>query len=400
MQKQTIWIINQYAGSPKHGQHFRFYYIAKECIKKGHQVILISSSFTHLFSTLPTTKNTFTQEIIDGIHYIWVKVPHYKSEGGIGRLWNMLIFWLKLFFLKTSAIPKPDKIIISSPSLLPIINGYIWKKKYNAKLIFDIRDLWPLTLIELKNMSHYHPLILLFRLLERFGYTYSDAITSTLNNSWKYMVPQEVERKRFHYIPMGYTPISTNQSLEPQINQYFQRPKFRVGYLGSIGISNHIEHLLECMHLLKNYSNIECLIVGKGKLKSFLQKKYAHHSNIIFIPFIKPHYVAPFLKKLDCLYKGNPNHLLYNYGISPIKLAEYMMAEKPIIHATNVKDDPVALSGCGIITSPDHPQETAEALLKIKAISTQERYAMGEKGKTYVLKHFNYTSIAEAYLKI
>ena len=50
---KTIWFINDYAGSPYHGMEFRNYYFAKEFIKQGFKVYIISASYMHLFKNLP-----------------------------------------------------------------------------------------------------------------------------------------------------------------------------------------------------------------------------------------------------------------------------------------------------------------------------------------------------------
>ena len=45
LEGKNIWIINEYAGSPKHGMEFRHYYLGTEFIKLGHKVSIISSSY-------------------------------------------------------------------------------------------------------------------------------------------------------------------------------------------------------------------------------------------------------------------------------------------------------------------------------------------------------------------
>jgi hypothetical protein len=75
MEKRTrnIWIINQYAGSPKHGMTFRSYSLAKEFIKK-HKVTIFSASYSHVMSQPPEVHKASTRENIDGIDYLWQKV--------------------------------------------------------------------------------------------------------------------------------------------------------------------------------------------------------------------------------------------------------------------------------------------------------------------------------------
>ena len=55
----------------------------------------------------------------------------------------------RLFFLNVKKHYTPDVIIVSSASPLPIWKAYFWAKRFNAKLIFEVRDIWPMSIMEL-----------------------------------------------------------------------------------------------------------------------------------------------------------------------------------------------------------------------------------------------------------
>lgn len=117
----NILLINHYAGSPELGMEFRPYYMAKEWVKEGHQVLILGGSFSHLRKMQPSINYHF----IDGIHYRWVKLNSYKGNG-LGRVLSMFSFVYKLYFnYKRYLIDfKPDIVIASSTypwiSTLPI----------------------------------------------------------------------------------------------------------------------------------------------------------------------------------------------------------------------------------------------------------------------------------------
>jgi len=133
MDKKTIWIINDYAGSPYHGMVFRHYYLAKEWVKKGYNVYIISATYSHYFKKLPPSKDIYNFEEIDEINYIWIKVPKYKNSIDKKRVLKWFVFSFNLLgFLFNKKIKKPD-IIISSPTApFPIIPSYLFSKKYNV----------------------------------------------------------------------------------------------------------------------------------------------------------------------------------------------------------------------------------------------------------------------------
>ena len=74
----TIWIVNQYAGSPRHGMEYRHYHLARALAERGHRVVVVSGSRSHLFTPPPRVSRPFTLELIDGVTYCWVAVPRYE----------------------------------------------------------------------------------------------------------------------------------------------------------------------------------------------------------------------------------------------------------------------------------------------------------------------------------
>ena len=157
----NILIINHYAGSPKYGMEYRPYYLAKEWIKLGHHVKIVAASESHLRQAKPLTQKKITHENIEGIGYIWLKTPSYQGNG-IKRVLNMLSFGKSLFFSYPYFLSgfSPDLVIDSSPHPFIIRGAKRIADQYNAKLIFEVRDLWPLSLMELGNINPLHPFIL------------------------------------------------------------------------------------------------------------------------------------------------------------------------------------------------------------------------------------------------
>ena len=80
-----VWFVNQYAGSAVHGMEFRHYEIGRELTRLGVQVVVISGSYSHLFTRQPTATGAYTLEQVDGLTYCWVRVPRYQRAMSLGR---------------------------------------------------------------------------------------------------------------------------------------------------------------------------------------------------------------------------------------------------------------------------------------------------------------------------
>ena len=113
----NILLINHYAGSDKYGMEYRPYYLAREWVKLGHNVTIVGASFSHLRNKQPACR----EEIVDGIHYVWLPTNSYKGNG-IGRILNMGLFVLQLFFRQSHILSDfiPDVVIASSTYPLEI----------------------------------------------------------------------------------------------------------------------------------------------------------------------------------------------------------------------------------------------------------------------------------------
>ena len=162
-----ILYINHYAGSPKMGMEFRPYYLAKEWIQMGHEVRIIAGDYSHLRSVNPQVDYDFQEEIIDGITYNWVKTGTYEGNG-VSRALTMFRFVHKLRKKAKwiSANWKPDVIITSSTYPLDPYAGQKIKKYSNAKLIHEVHDMWPITLIEIGGMKKSNPFVGLMQMAE------------------------------------------------------------------------------------------------------------------------------------------------------------------------------------------------------------------------------------------
>jgi len=402
--QRTIWIINQYAGSPRIGMNFRSYYLAKELQKKGHDVTIFSGSFSHLFSKPPQVSSTFTKESLDGINYIWVKTPKYEASKSFKRLASMMIFSLKLFFFNPFSLKKPDVIIISSLSLFPILNAYLWSKLLKTKLIFEVRDIWPLTLIELGNVSKYNPLVLILGALEKLGYKKADYVVSLLPKAKEHMLSKGLDPEKFIYIPNGIN-LEEQQhlhTLSPHIVSQLPQDKFIVGYAGTLGIANALEYLLEAASLLKEIPAIHFVIVGNGSEKTALinvaQTKQLY--NVTFIEAIVKTDIPSMLQYFDLCYIGWHHYPLYRFGISANKLYDYMYAQKPIVHSVEAGNDPVAEAACGISVAPEDPSAIADAITVLYAMGEHERRLLGTKARAYVLEHHSYEVLTRQYTQL
>ena len=159
----NILLIDHYAGAPELGMEYRPYYMAKEWIKRGHHVLVVGATYSHLRKKQPQKG----EEIIDGVRYYWIKTNQYKNNG-IRRIYSIFLFVLKLRFSLLEICDQfvPDVVIASSTYPFDIYPAKRIARKFKAKLFYEVHDLWPLSPIELGGYSKWHPFILIMQKAE------------------------------------------------------------------------------------------------------------------------------------------------------------------------------------------------------------------------------------------
>ncbi len=399
---KSIWIINDYAGSIYHGMEFRNYYIARELVKKGHKVYIISASFMHLFKKLPEVKDEYTFENIDGIEYIWIKVPHYKSSTDKKRVLKWFVFFKKLYSLPTHKMQNPDFVVVSPMAPFHILPGYRFAKKFGAKLIYEVKDIWPLSLMELGGYSKNHPFIMFMQWFANFAYKKSDLTISALSNSYEYMKDYGLKKERFKFIPNGISlqDMKNIKPLNEKTKKELPKDKFLVGYTGTIGIANALDNFIRAGKFLKD-TDINLVLIGDGKERTKLQNlaKELNLNNITFIDPIPKDEVQSALKEFDACYIGLQKKRIFTFGVSPNKLYDYLYSAKPIVYAINDKNSIIDRANCGISVDVEDPKSIADGILWLYEMDQKQREQMGKSAKEYVLNHHSFESIADKFIK-
>ena len=402
MSKKNIWIINEYAGNPSYGMTFRHFYLAKAFNNSGHHTTIISASYSHFFKKFPEMgSKRFKNEKVDEVDFLWIKVMHYARSFDKKRVFKWFEFMFKLFFISKYIENKPDVVICSPSAPFSILPAYFLAKKHKAKLVFEVRDIWPLTLIEIGGFSKYNPLIVLMGCFEKFALKKSDFIVSNLQNYSEHMKEFGFDRKAF-WIPNGVdlAEMKNIVQVEDEIIQMIPKDKFIIGYTGKLGVSNALYTLIEAAKLLQHNANIYFVIVGQGQEKENLMEQSKMLNNVLFIDSIDKMKVQSMLSLFDVCYLGLQKEKLFKYGISPNKLFEYMYAAKPILFAVETTNNIVDIAKCGLSVEAENVGMLKESIEKLSLKNGKKLDKMGQNAKEYVVSHHSYAVLAKKYIDI
>ena len=408
----NILLINHYAGSPQYGMEFRPYYLAKEWVRLGHNVQIHAASYSHVRAVEPVPTNSPAPSIwleeIDGIQYHWYSTPSY-SGNGLARVMNIANFLLRAAFNSKNVLNrfKPDVVIASSTYPMDIWLASFIARKVGAKLVFELHDLWPLSLVEIGGMSARHPFIKLCQVAENFAYQKSDLVVSMLPCVTEYAISKGLPSERLTVVPNGFSKddfeSSEKQVTRPDLQNCIDKiragNKSLVAYTGSHGLPNALDTLLDAAGKLRGQP-VQFVLVGSGHEKERLLKRVQAEGldNVQMFDPIPKAQINSFLEYADMAYLGAPKHPLYHFGVSPNKLTDYMMACVPILFAIEAGNDPVTEAGCGISISSENSDALKDGILKIAAKTSHERRIIGCNGKRYALKYHSYDMLAKSFM--
>lgn len=404
-----IWIINHYATeASSDGMWGRHYNIAKELTKKGYEVTIITAGFLHnkFYETRYYKNGLFDTDLVHGVRYIWIKTFPYNKNNW-RRFVNICSFALKAVLVGLKQEP-PDIIIASSFHPLTWISGYLLAKKHNSQFVSEVRDLWPETAISLGVIGRNSIIALVLRKVEKFIYLKSSKVITVLPYAHKYLTSLGIDEMKISYIPNGADPAlyDIQGKLNHEFNDYLNYhpiladdSKFKVIYTGAHGLVNSLDTAIAAADILhhEGYKDIVFLFIGDGPEKANLKQlvNKLRLNNVYFCEPVAKTVLPYILNKADvCLLLGK-DISLYQYGISPNKLFDYLASAKPIILSGNFPNNIVQLAECGFVIPPEDPDKLSDAILELFNTPQIRRIQLGENGYRYFLANHTYQALAD-----
>lgn len=398
----NIWILNHHAtGDGRHPSLAKY-------LSDTNKVTLYSSSFIH--NTFIEEKRYlkdeyYKEEKVDDYNRVYIKTPKYYGNG-VRRLINQIFFSMRSYKTGLKKIKEestPSIIIGSSVHLFTGITAYLLAKKSNAKFVFEIRDIWPQTLIDLGALKENSIPAKVFSAIEVFLYKRADLIVSVLPEGYRHVESLSINKDKVYHLPNGIDVKKYEEDLKntkpSQVTiDYFtdNADKYIFTYTGAHGIANGLDTIIETANKMKDNREVEFLLVGEGPEKKELKKKKEQLglTNVTFMDKVPKGEASYILENSDaCIFHLNKTPV-FNYGISSNKLFDYLISGKPMIFAVETSTDFIGKASNGINVPPENPSEMKDAVLKIVKMKQSDKDSLGKNGQIYVRKHHDYKELA------
>ncbi|MBS1530843.1 MAG: glycosyltransferase family 4 protein [Bacteroidetes bacterium] len=384
----------QYFSTPNGSWGTRVYEFAKKWVEQGHEVTVVSSIYSK--SDLKASK-LVEDQFFEGIHVKVINVVIDNKQATIKRIRSFILYGLLSSYYALTL--KADVVVASSGPITVGLPGLVARYLRGRKLLFETRDLWPETAIELGILKN-KTLQKLCYWFERCCYKASSYIV-TLSPGMTKNINQRFGITRIDDVTNAAN-IALFSNKVPFQSDIVQRGKFAV-YTGNIGMVNNSYWLYGAAKCLKEAGrdDIKIVLIGEGQQREELEQlaKQEGIDNFIRLGLMPKTelvgYVQSALVSLVPL-KGTP----VLDTSSPNKLFESLAAGVPVIQNTNgwLKDF-LKEHQVGFTLDPENPKVLADQLIWMDA-HPEEVKALGKRSYEAAIKYFDKDYLADKMLKI
>lgn len=159
----------------------------------------------------------------------------------------------------------------------------------------------------------------------------------------------------------------------------------RLGFLGRLHPRKHVEKIFQGMALIQN-ENVEIYIMGKGddSYEEFLHNEVLRlglGDRVHFLGFLNGREKFEQLSKMTALFVPSD---MENFGMI---IPEALIVGTPVMASLGTPWEALNVENCGW-WKDNLPESIAGVIEEIKTLSPDQLYAMGARGREYILKNF------------
>ena len=291
----VVWICNPVENLPREdGRLMRYTMVSEILVHAGHQVVFWSGDFHHMSKTKRRVPSAYCHNGID-VRLI-PTLPYYRNIG-LQRVRSHLRFardWQKLAVAHVADTQqKPNVIICSSPPISLFRAGERLAKRFNAKILLDVKDIWPETFYRVlpRFCRKMGPLFFLPLHWEiRRAYKRADGVSS-VSDAYRAIITRE-DLKAF---PLGVKLPKNLGERAPAQGQ-----GLRLCYIGNLGSGYTLEEVFEgTEQLIKSGKAVSLTVAGDGPKRKLVEKYVALYPNIHYRGFVSGAELSTIMQNAD-----------------------------------------------------------------------------------------------------
>jgi glycosyltransferase involved in cell wall biosynthesis len=279
---------------------------------------------------------------------------------------------------------EPSPITVAIPAIL------IGKLK-RAKVFLWVMDLWPETLSAIGAVKS-EVILSLVRVMVRWIYKNCDRILMQSQAFAEPIASLCNDASRLRYFPNSAEDIYKPLVLSDDVPERKEIPAgFIVMFAGNVGVAQDFGTILDAAGKVANYTDIHFVVLGEGRalpwVEAEIEKRDLRRS--VHLLGRHPKEAMPrYFSLADAMLVTLRKEPIFALTI-PAKVQSYLACARPVIAALDGEGGRIIReAGAGIAVPSEEPAALADAVLRLRALSVEERSAMGNRGLSYFRNHF------------
>lgn len=397
-----LLILTQYfppeVGAPQN----RLYELAVCFQKKGADITVLTA--------MPNYPQMEIHEKYKGLKYYYEEMNGLKvhrtsiyvseNRGIISRLRNYFSFVLSSYKVGKRIPENFDFLLCESPPLFLGYTAVRLARKKNAKLIFNVSDLWPESAEKIGIVKNKFFLWMAYK-LEAWIYKNSFLITGQTQGIVK-NISSRFPAKKTYWIPNGVDLNYYNPAFdfhEWRKEKGFSNEDFILLYAGIIGHAQGLEVILQSAKNLSQEEKIKFVFLGSGPKKEKLMtiKQEEKIQNVYFFNAVPKEKMPEVLNSIDASMIPLKRLELFK-GAIPSKIFESLAMQKPILLGVEGEAKQLFIheGKCGLSFEPENADDLTKKILELYNNRNLLK-TLGENGRRYVSEKFSRDKIAEDF---
>jgi glycosyltransferase involved in cell wall biosynthesis len=335
----------------------------------------------------------------DGYRVLRTWLYATPNEGVARKTVCHLSFMITSVLLGGRASGPADVVVVSSPTFFSIGVGWLLARLKRARLVVEIRDLWPAIFTELGVLTS-RPVIRLLERLELAAYAAADTVIVVSDGFRANLIERGVPASKVHTIRNGVCPGEFDPAApaDPGLRARLGADlgDCLVLYAGTHGISQGLTSVADAAAQL-NREPIRFAFVGEGAEKQRLQHRVTELGlgDVVMLPGVPREEIPALLAAADICLVPLRDVPLFSAFI-PSKMFEYLAAGRAVVGALAGEAAQILREAGALVVAPADSDALADAI-KTLAADPQRRQAMGRQGRYYVEKYFDRETLARQY---
>jgi glycosyltransferase involved in cell wall biosynthesis len=388
------------AGAPQE----RLSALAAAWAAAGDEVTVLTGMPNHPTGVLPPEYRHAIRrrERRDGYAVLRTWLYATPNEGIARKTLSHLSFMVSSVLLGWRASGRADTVLVSSPTFFSIASAWLLARLKRARLIVEVRDLWPAIFTELGVLTS-RRLIGLLERLELAAYAAADEVVVVSDGFRANLIERGVPAAKVHTIRNGVTVgrFDPATPADPYLRAGLgARPhECLVLYAGTHGISQGLPEAATAATRLTGRP-VHLAFVGEGADKPRLRHRVTELglANVTLARAIPSDLMPALLACADILLVTLRDLPLFAAFI-PSKMFEYLAAGRPVIGAVAGEAAQILREAGAVVVPPDDAAALAAAVGSL-ATDPRRRAQMASQGRAYVERFFDRGELARQYRKI